>query len=400
MRDVPFDHTTDDYEMFIDLFTKTENQIKINCVTKDKLLNVLNKICLLEKGKLYEYYLTGKLNTNCPFPTWDIDMIIVNKDINDNTELKELMSIIKENGLADNLNIDVKFLSNIEDFLKGFPNTTNKFNITEKTVYFDINTNVYKLVEYNRDIKIKNSKFQDLEYYKPLMFKSHNSNNLLDLCKNFIESSILPDSLLMNSGKYEPKMIRKQAEKTKISNINNNGSILNTYGPFSGLFKKSQFGVIYLASEMTDMGIKPLSLIDAIEFEFIGWSAGYILNNQTIKIAFTCAEKFPNNMIPTYSGIDESIMFKTVKRDFTLTINDGWVKIIFDKPFIWDGVTNIIISWENRNNNWLPGYGLIKSNNTKDRCNYWLSETNYPENEPGVFCELPNMKFWFNNPSE
>jgi hypothetical protein len=208
---VPFDPTKTDYEMFIDIsYNHVINQNKIHCVTKDKLLEGLTAINNIENANLYNYYIIGKLNSSCPFPTWDIDMILTSDTVNE-TQLLDTMKNIKEMGFAKNLNFDLKYMTDIEIMNVGYRSPDISFNIIEKKLLYDLSLNQYNFYNNNKEHKINNSytkAYPDLRYYEALLIKQKGENTLTDLGIQFINNSILPNSSLMNSGKYEKYSFR------------------------------------------------------------------------------------------------------------------------------------------------------------------------------------------------
>jgi hypothetical protein len=208
---VPFDPTKTEYEMFIDIsYNHVINQNKIHCVTKDKLLEGLTAINNIENANLYNYYIIGKLNSSCPFPTWDIDMILTSDTVNE-TQLLDTMKNIKEMGFAKNLNFDLKYMTDIEIMNVGYRSPDISFNIIEKKLLYDLSLNQYNFYNNNKEYKINNSytkAYPDLRYYEALLIKQKGENTLTDLGIQFINNSILPNSSLMNSGKYEKYSFR------------------------------------------------------------------------------------------------------------------------------------------------------------------------------------------------
>ena len=208
---VPFDPTKTEYEMFIDIsYNHVINQNKIHCVTKDKLLEGLTAINNIENANLYNYYIIGKLNSSCPFPTWDIDMILTSDTVNE-TQLLDTMKNIKEMGFAKNLNFDLKYMTDIEIMNVGYRSPDISFNIIEKKLLYDLSLNQYNFYNNNKEHKINNSytkAYSDLRYYEALLIKQKGENTLTDLGIQFINNSILPNSSLMNSGKYEKYSFR------------------------------------------------------------------------------------------------------------------------------------------------------------------------------------------------
>ncbi len=212
MTSLPFNVNETPYEMFIDIsYTHIINNTTIHCITKDVLLDCLDNINSIENSNLYDYYLFGKLNTSCPFPTWDVDLALVNSTT-DNTTLLNVMKNIKEMGLTKNINFDLKYLTDINIIATGYNNPDISYNIVEKAILLDISTNEYILSDRTKTYKVNDKRmefFTDFVYYTPLLIKKKGENILTSEGLQFINNSILPNSNLMGSGKFEPRSLRR-----------------------------------------------------------------------------------------------------------------------------------------------------------------------------------------------
>ena len=215
MTSLPFNVNETPYEMFIDIsYTHIINNTTIHCITKDTLLDVLDNINSIENSDLYDYYLFGKLNTSCPFPTWDVDLALVNSTT-DTTTLLNVMKNIKEMGLTKNINFDLKYLTDINIIATGYNNPDISYNIIEKVMGYDISTNEYILSDRTKTYKVNGKKmeiFTDFVYYTPLLIKKKGENILTSEGLQFINNSILPNSNLMGSGKFEPRALRRRGQ--------------------------------------------------------------------------------------------------------------------------------------------------------------------------------------------
>ena len=212
MTSLPFNVNETPYEMFIDIsYTHIINNTTIHCITKDVLLDCLDNINSIENSNLYDYYLFGKLNTSCPFPTWDVDLALVDSTT-DTTTLLNVMKNIKEMGLTKNINFDLKYLTDINIIATGYNNPDISYNIVEKAILLDISTNEYILSDRTKTYKVNDKRmefFTDFVYYTPLLIKKKGENILTSEGLQFINNSILPNSNLMGSGKFEPRSLRR-----------------------------------------------------------------------------------------------------------------------------------------------------------------------------------------------
>ena len=163
--------------------------------------------------------------------------------------------------------------------------------------------------------------------------------------------------------------------------------------PAYGLYDYSQSAMLYLASELEGVGISAGNSLTAIEFQFNSWESGYELNNQTIKISHVAESSLPNPGLPDYSSLTISNT-TTVKDEFDFRGFTGitWGQFDFDTPFVWDGTSNILVTWENRDGSWISGYGWLEGRDLSNRCHVWYKDDNYPTASSSEDRYLPNIK--------
>ena len=189
--------------------------------------------------------------------------------------------------------------------------------------------------------------------------------------------------------------------------------------PFNGLYDYSQFGTIYTRDEILNAGIDAgIDLsnggnITSLFFEYYGWSSGYVASNQTVKISHSDATQiergpFGDGLSYAYPDYGHLTLRNTtvVKDDFTFTNpnSENWEEIGgntsgqtsgFDTPFYWNGVDNILISWENRDGSWMSGYGFLKGGGDSRRAHNWYNDNSYPTASSGNNKSAPNIKLNF-----
>tara|TARA_B110000046_G_C12970193_1_gene388570 strand:- start:107 stop:1159 length:1053 start_codon:yes stop_codon:yes gene_type:complete len=163
--------------------------------------------------------------------------------------------------------------------------------------------------------------------------------------------------------------------------------------PAYGLYDYSQSSMLYLATELESNGISAGNSITAIQFQFNSWESGYELNNQTIKMSHIAESSLPDPGAPDYSSLTISNT-TTVKNEFDFRGFTGitWGQFDFDTPFVWDGTSNILVSWENRDGSWDGGYGWLEGRSVSNRCHIWFKDNNYPTASSSEDRDLPNIK--------
>ena len=167
--------------------------------------------------------------------------------------------------------------------------------------------------------------------------------------------------------------------------------------PAYGLYDYSQSAMLYLATEIEGVGISPGNSITAIQFQFNSWDSGYELNDQTIKMSHIAESSLPDPGLPDYSSLTISNT-TTVKEEFDFRGFTGitWGQFDFDTPFIWDGTSNILITWENRDGSWESGYGWLEGRDVSNRCHIWYRDNSYPTASSSANRYLPNIRLHSN----
>ena len=166
--------------------------------------------------------------------------------------------------------------------------------------------------------------------------------------------------------------------------------------PAYGLYDYSQAGMLYLASELSAAGLTIGAEITELSFQFTGWSTGYTLNDQVIKMSHTSEASLTDPGYPDYRsmGLRDT---KTVKTsfDWTCPSNEDWESFPLTSSFIWDGSSNILISWENYDGTWTNGYGKLRGDYINNRSHTWHSDNSYPTLASSNDSWRPNVRFEF-----
>jgi hypothetical protein len=170
------------------------------------------------------------------------------------------------------------------------------------------------------------------------------------------------------------------------------------YTPVNGYYDYSQYGAIIQTSQL---GQASGNLLQAIEFRFKGWTSGYTMPNQTIKLGHISESVWANSS--PYPSIDYSNYtvsdLTSVKSNFTVVIQNDWVRINFDTPFAHNGSDNLLISWENRDGDWDSGYGGSWNTSTSglQMCR-WERDGSYPSGTTTTRSYFhPTVKLTFQN---
>ena len=170
--------------------------------------------------------------------------------------------------------------------------------------------------------------------------------------------------------------------------------------PFSGRFNFSQTGFIYNNLEIFSFCGPGNGTMVGLQFQFHDWSPGYTVRRQTIKMFNVFEPQLPQTGTPDYNGL--TLSNETLVKgesDFEVREN-GWVNIVFDRPFNYTQGTNILISWENRNGVSQLGNGVLKGQGDlalMQRSHVWLNNTEYPPStqESAISNGRANIKLQF-----
>ena len=93
---------------------------------------------------------------------------------------------------------------------------------------------------------------------------------------------------------------------------------------------------IYLADELSEAGLTP-GPITSVAFEYTGTSANFD-KTQSIYIGATSKNSYPGSAATNFETNLQLAYGPTLR-----TYQQGWVTYTFTEPFIWDGVSNIVV---------------------------------------------------------
>jgi hypothetical protein len=174
--------------------------------------------------------------------------------------------------------------------------------------------------------------------------------------------------------------------------------------PFYGLYDYSQGGAIYLASDLTELAGKTIT---AIAYDWDGWNIVYEANNQVIKLGHISGSNFPYTASPTYSDVNGGVIptLTTCKSGFSTldfnpnTLVGGFIKNEFTTNFVYNGTSNLLISWENYDGTWRSNYGHIDGftpDPSVKRYATWYDDNVYPTaSSSSGGNRVPNIIFYY-----
>lgn len=144
--------------------------------------------------------------------------------------------------------------------------------------------------------------------------------------------------------------------------------------PAYGLYDYSWSSFIYTAGL-----IGAARQIRGIEIEVSGYSTPYTYNNQTIKLAHLAPATTGFDTTPSVDWSDMPVSDVTIVKEFNWTITaNGVIQILFDTNFCYNGTSNLILGWENRDGSWQSGYGWGEAIGSSNSGAIKFQDTTYP----------------------
>jgi len=161
---------------------------------------------------------------------------------------------------------------------------------------------------------------------------------------------------------------------TNASSLIANGTNNVFQAPAYGLYDYSWSSFIYTAGL-----IGAARQIRGIEVQVSSFTTPYTFNNQTIKLAHLALATTTFDANPAVDWSDMPVSDVTVVKSFNWTVSaNGFIQILFDTNFCYNGVDNLILGWENRDGSWAIGYGWGEAIGSASSGAYKYQDTTYP----------------------
>lgn len=190
----------DDYELYVNSYFIYEYHPRIECLCKDTLLKALHEVVKIEKINIYKCFITGSVNSSGQYPTYDCDIIITNP-IENRTEILEILRSIKIIGTKYNINLDCKYMEDINPFANAVDTPDDYITMTQTSAVYNKTTKLFdSLVTLTKSFRVRKKAREAYEYYKPLLLKDIHKSYIEENALNFINATELP----MSSEKENP----------------------------------------------------------------------------------------------------------------------------------------------------------------------------------------------------
>jgi len=172
------------------------------------------------------------------------------------------------------------------------------------------------------------------------------------------------------------------------------GEVSDYNVPANHYYKYGWTDMIYLQSEINTVGS-----ITKIRFQVDPLtSIPYTATNQKIYMGHTTLSSFPSSTVKENAQTNYVSSNYTLVYDGTVNWTVGWVEIVLQTPFPWNNTNNLLIKWENRNNNWSSDEPWFYYTPKTNAVAYKVLDASYPTAD-GVRGGLrPNIKIALANP--
>lgn len=160
------------------------------------------------------------------------------------------------------------------------------------------------------------------------------------------------------------------------------GTTTSSYLPTYGYYNYSWGGSIYKASDLNFLGN-----IETIAYDLSNTTTNYLMLNQKIYMALV-----PNTVFASNTKPDPSTM--TLVYDGNVTWNGpGWNNINLQNPMFYDGTSNLLIYWENRDGANVTNYPVYRyTASTASTSVYAYSDASFPTGTGTLSTYRPNLK--------
>jgi len=153
--------------------------------------------------------------------------------------------------------------------------------------------------------------------------------------------------------------------------------------PCNGWYNYSWSSIIYDAADIPNAG-----QIDSISFHLAQNVSSFTMINQQIYMRHVPYSTQPNTSYPGTTG-------KTQVFNGTIVWNgQGWFTIVLDVPFVYNGVDNLEIYWENHDGSYTSGYPRFTSTSISGKVIHKYQDSSFPNISGYNSSYRPNLKFW------
>ena len=172
-----------------------------------------------------------------------------------------------------------------------------------------------------------------------------------------------------------------------------NGTSNQSYAPAYGLYDYSFYACIWLDTEFSG-GSGNERNIQGIQYEVAGYTTPYTYSNVSVYAAHVVEDIFPSS--PAVDNSDMTLSDETLVYSGNLTISSsGFNTLNFSTPFCYNGTSNLLLRFENRDGQWNSGYGWGEYDFSPaiSRVAYKYQDNSYPTGTGNRSNSRINIKF-------
>lgn len=159
--------------------------------------------------------------------------------------------------------------------------------------------------------------------------------------------------------------------------------------PAYGLYDYGVSGMILLQSELG-----AAKTLTNLSVQFGGYTTPYTFYSQDIYLAHVTESAFDAAPAIDLSDLTITNLTKVVNAQNVVISPNGWITINFDINFSYNGTSNLVIKWENRDASWTTGYGYAESYTAATNRGFEKhQDTSFPTGNATVSTSMFNIKF-------
>jgi hypothetical protein len=158
------------------------------------------------------------------------------------------------------------------------------------------------------------------------------------------------------------------------------------YVPTYGWYDYSWSGTIYLQEEIGNA-----MTINKIAYHVANNPVNYTMPDQYVYMAHTDQDVITDNTYQYPAGVRD---FQEIYSG-TVVWNNGWIEIILDNAFDYNGVDNLMIWWDNFDGDYASGQPTFYYTNQANRAIYKYADGTFPATLTGTITYyVPNLRIW------
>lgn len=169
--------------------------------------------------------------------------------------------------------------------------------------------------------------------------------------------------------------------------------------PFAFAYDYSFASWIVTAAELSAAGMQAGQQINSMELYLGSLGASpYSMLTQRIYMGHTTQSSWTGD-VPNvdHTDVGSTVTDRTyVKPTFTKSYSSGevdtWILFTFDTSFVWNGVDNVCIDWENRDGSYVFSGPRFDIQTVNDSVAYKRTDSSYPTGSCFLYAERPVMK--------